>query len=513
MAPEDDVAPHLAGGEHLSSSSGLQGIGFDIGWTYASVAATGAVTLLVPAYAVRTVGPDAFGTLALVLAATAIATPLEAGVGLVARGAAAREASARNDDQRDAARARLVGTRKLSVLISATAATTALAVSVVARTVGADASVSALVLLIGGTVVVTSWSSTDQAVLMGRRQFRFLAETSLAGAAVTAGVVLLAAPAFGIVGIAAGLLSGTVVNRVLVRRSALARCPWLTARSDPAVDLKSTVRLVVPLVAVGIGGQVVATTDVFVIEALSTTAAVGIYRAASTLPTQLAALLFRGYDSVFPALAAGTRASQEHATQLLTKVFGYGAGIVFGTIAVNGAPIIEVFLGRQSSLGSAVVMLFSLVWLANFAAHGLALLMIARDRQRAFAPLVVVEAILNLALSVVLVRSVGAAGAAVATLLTLVVSNLLILPWATRSELSRGMTRRIIAVGAASSTCGAAIAVAVGVVVPATPSNALTVAMRAAVVLMAGSGIGVAAVGHEGRRELRGAFHRRAAEG
>jgi O-antigen/teichoic acid export membrane protein len=112
----------------------------------------------------------------------------------------------------------------------------------------------------------------------------------------------------------------------------------------------------------------------------------------------------------------------------LTRVACAGSGVAFaGLIALRG-DIVRILTGGSSELAQLVLIILSLTWAANVPAHGLGLLAIARGRQSFFTPLVSAEAAVNVALTFLLVGLWGASGAAWATLLTLAVSNLLILP-------------------------------------------------------------------------------------
>jgi O-antigen/teichoic acid export membrane protein len=85
-------------------------------------------------------------------------------------------------------------------------------------------------------------------------------------------------------------------------------------------------------------------------------------------------------------------------------------------------------LGHNNHDAQTVLWLFAVVWMVNSVIHPAALLLIARRRQRSIVRLVGLEYAANLVLTVALVPALGAVGSAIATLITLAASNLVLLP-------------------------------------------------------------------------------------
>jgi O-antigen/teichoic acid export membrane protein len=182
------------------------------------------------------------------------------------------------------------------------------------------------------------------------------------------------------------------------------------------------------MLLLSLAGQVIAWIDVVAIGAIVGASTAALYRVGSSVPGQAIGLVYRAFDVSYPRLSAGDDAWQLRATTLLTRVACAGSGVAFaGLIALRG-DIVRILTGGSSGLAQLVLIILSLTWAANVPAHGLGLLAVARGRQSFFAPLVCVEAAVNVALTILLVRLWGAPGAAWATLVTLAVSNLLILP-------------------------------------------------------------------------------------
>ena len=208
-----------------------------------------------------------------------------------------------------------------------------------------------------------------------------------------------------------------------------------------------------------VAGQVISATDLVVVGAVATAAAVGLYRAGSIVPTQVTSLLFIGYDTLYPHLA-GTRDTdgQETATRFLTRIASFVAGAIFATVIVLRVDVVMVVTGRASTLGESVLVVFCGVWLANIPIHGLSLLLIARGRQKIFIWLVGVEATANLALTIIFAVAIGPIGAAYATLITILASNVIVFPYLVRHEVSSGVARRTVLEALAAVAIGGASA-------------------------------------------------------
>jgi O-antigen/teichoic acid export membrane protein len=131
---------------------------------------------------------------------------------------------------------------------------------------------------------------------------------------------------------------------------------------------------------------------------------------------------------------------------------------MFATVIVLRVEVVVVVTGHASALGESVLVVFCCVWLANVPVHGLNLLLIARGRQKVFIWLVGVEASANLVLTIVFAVVIGPIGAAYATLVTIVVSNVILFPHIVRHEISSGAARRTVMKALAAIAAGGASA-------------------------------------------------------
>jgi O-antigen/teichoic acid export membrane protein len=196
------------------------------------------------------------------------------------------------------------------------------------------------------------------------------------------------------------------------------------------------------LVLLGGAAQVVTVTDTLSIRALSSTSQVGVYRAASQVPTQLAGLLYRGFDTLLSRLAGADETSAASLIRRPAVVLACVNGAVLGLLISFREPVMTLMLGESSGQADRVVALFAVVWLLNGAVHPAALLLIAQRRQGSLLRLIGAEYAANLVLTIALVPSLGATGSAVATLVTLGASNLVFLPRILRRELPSLPVRR-----------------------------------------------------------------------
>ena len=319
-----------------------------------------------------------------------------------------------------------------------------------------------LVLLVGLSVALNLGTASFAGIPAGRRQFQVPAIGGLAGTGVKIAVVVTTISYLNLVALGAGFLAGVLVSQgycvVWVRRHE----PWFHTLPRPVgrAELRRVASFAAPLVVISVAGQVISATDLIVVGAVATTAAAGLYQAGSIVPSSATMLIFTGYDTVYPHLAGTTDLDgQESATRFLTRVAAYVAGAMFAVVIMLRVDVIMVVTGHPSALAESVLVLFCCIWLANVPVHGLNLLLIARGRQNVFVWLVAVEAVANLALTIFFAVVIGPIGAAAATLVTIVVSNVFVFPVIVRRDLSKGGARRTVLEALAAIAVGGSSAV------------------------------------------------------
>jgi GT2 family glycosyltransferase/O-antigen/teichoic acid export membrane protein len=476
-------------------------------WSYVSVGASAGGALVIAAIAIHRLGAQGYGQFALVMTMGAVVTLADASVGLAVVRAAARESAAAAAD-RDALRrmircAHIAGGWAAAVLVGLGALLIAVQ-SVVERASGhgLDAQQLALTGLVTLATAAGVATLASVAVCTGRRLARESGTAMLAGAALSVLTLSLTIDPLGIAGLGCAELVFVAVSRgslVLVARRA---APWLRTAAVRAerFDRRLLAGLSLPLVVIAVGWQLVEVTDTVVVTIAATTASLGLYRLGSLIPSQVSALLFRAQDSLFPLLSASADdMHRERATRVLSAVVSALAGVLFTVIALERDGIVRVVGGTSDSLAAAVLACFCAVWLGNTIQHGLALLLIARRRERVYLPLVVGELLANLVLTIVLVRLMGPVGAALATLVTIVTSNVLLLPVVVRRETNRPAWRLIAQDAGIPATLGSATALAVVALAHATSPTMLRLLLETVVAGTIAVGVALWALGRADR--------------
>ena len=365
-------------------------------------------------------------------------------------------------------------------------------------------------LLVGAALGLSLGTSTLTGLASGARDFRILALASLTAAATSIAVVLVLVGRIGLVSLGWAELASVAVNSVLLRRWARRNAPWFRLRPH-RVQLDHAKRVVwaaLPLVLLSVGGQVIATTDLFVLGAFYSPAIVGLYRVGSLLPTQAVAVLYQGYDVVLPALAGSDDAAlQEETVAFMTRIVCFVGGVGLATMALLRNDVVLLFNGNPSSLASSVLLVFCGIWLTTLVAHGVGLLLIARGRQRRFVWPVVFEVVGNGVATVVLIHVMGAIGAAIATLIVLAITHVFVLPFIARGEMS-GSGRLLAVDGWLTVAVGVVVAAAGVVTVSGMAPSSARLAAGGLGSGSLGAAVGWLLLGAAGRRRLAALLRR-----
>jgi O-antigen/teichoic acid export membrane protein len=444
----------------------VSGLGHNAAWLYlnAGVSALGGLYLL--GFSLRQLGESSYGLYALVATVLAVFGAVDFGLRLLVIRATARDSESFADDERVQARLDVEAAHSTyGVWGLAVLAATGIAMVVFPASQNPSFSgqqVPLLVLFVGLSVALKLGTASFAGILVGRRQFKVPAIGGVAGTGVNIAVVVTTIGYLNLVALGAGVLASVLVSQ--------GYCVWWVRRHEPWFhslprpirwpEIRRVASFAAPLLVISIAGQVISATDLVVVSAVATTAAVGLYRAGSIMPTQAMTLLFTGFDTVYPHLSGTTDLDgQENATRFLTRVVAYIAGAIFAVLIVLRVDVVMAVIGHPSSLAESVLIVFCCIWLANVPIHGLSLLLIARGRQNVFVWLVGVEAAANLILSIIFAVVMGPIGAAYATLITIVASNVLVFPVLVRHDLSPGTAWRTLLEALAAIAVGSAIAV------------------------------------------------------
>ncbi len=441
----------------------VTGLGRNAAWLYlnAGTSAIGGLYLL--GFSFRHLGASTYGLYALAATVLGVFGTVDFGLRMFVIRATARDSGSFTDDERRQARSDVEHAHTtyavwgFAVLV-ATGILTLLVALTHDRSI-AGKHIPLMVLLVGLSIALNLGTASFAGIPVGRRQFHVPAIGGLAGTGVEIAVVVVTIDRLHLVALGAGFLASVLVSQ--------GYCAWWIRRHEPWfrhlprrigwADIRRVASFSAPLLVLSVSGQVISATDLIVVGAVATTAAVGLYRAGSIVPSQATSLLFTGYDTVYPHLAGTTdRDGQESAIRFLTRVAAFVAGATFATVIVLRVDVVVAVTGHTSSLGESVLIVFCCIWLANVPVHGLSLLLIARGRQNVFIRLVGVEASANLALTIVFAVVIGPIGAAYATLVTIVVSNVIVFPHLVRHEVSSGTARRTVLEALAVSAIGGA---------------------------------------------------------
>jgi O-antigen/teichoic acid export membrane protein len=459
--------PSPAGPDEGLPPEALQvtGLGRNAAWLYLNAATSALGGLYLLGFSFRHLGASSYGLYALAATVLGVFGTVDFGLRMFVVRATARDSGSFTDDERHRVRSDVEAAHTTYAVwgLAVLAATGILTLGVV---LSHDHSLAGkhmplVVLLVGLSVALNLGTASFAGIPAGRRQFHVPAIGGIAGTCVEIAVVVPTIDYLHLVALGAGFLASVLVSQ--------GYCAWWLRRHEPWfrhlprrigwADVRRVASFSAPLLVLSVAGQVISATDLMVVGAVATAAAVGLYRAGSIVPSQATFLLFTGYDTVYPHLAGTTdRDGQENATRFLTRVASFVAGAVFATVIVLRVDVLMVVTGHASALGESVLVVFCCVWLANVPIHGLSLLLIARGRQNVFVWLVGVEASANLALTIVFAVVIGPIGAAYATLVTIVASNLIVFPHLVRHEFSEGAARRTVLKALAAIAAGGASA-------------------------------------------------------
>ena len=322
-------------------------------------------------------------------------------------------------------------------------------------------------------------------VLRGQQRFQSMAVAHVVQA-VLGTLLLLATPrGWGLWGAALVLLLARLLlaawATLAVRRT---RPELMSVRPLDRGALAQVVRFALPMWVVAGATQVGLGTDVPLVGAFHGALLAGQYALGATLPTVCIGLLYALLDAYYPRAAASQGALTGRLIEQLMRAGCALAGLGLGCLVAVSAELLTVWVGSAPELSRRIALLYACTWAINVPTHVLVLIAIAGAQHRLLAPLAVAEALANLALSVVLVRW-RVDGPALATLLTLCIWNVGVLPGVILSRLQLGWMRpaRAAVEGYAIGVAGSLGVWAVLTLLPASPALRVAAAMGGASLL------------------------------
>lgn len=272
-------------------------------------------------------------------------------------------------------------------------------------------------------------TSPMTAIARGWQRFDVLAIGSMAHAVLGALFLFVGASTAGLVGAAAGLAA----TRAAVSAG---YAVWLW-RSDRRLlraiagfaSATRVLRFATPLWLISFGTILGQSTDVPVVGFFYGSTPAGHFAIGAAVPSVLAGALWVLVDTMYPRLVTASSSIALLPLRLLILAATLLGTLALTTLALTSVPLLRVWIGNDPPLAVQVMVVYAVIWILNMPVHVLSLAAIARDRHQVLAPIVTAEAVANLVLSVALAASFGPIGPAIATLITLAVSNLVVVPW------------------------------------------------------------------------------------
>jgi O-antigen/teichoic acid export membrane protein len=292
-----------------------------------------------------------------------------------------------------------------------------------------DAYLLAAALGLAGAWTVTT--SVDQGLLVARSDYRLMGMLEIAGAVGALAVVVAALKSWGLIALAVARLVNVGVTRTGIVVASRRRRPDDRGLAPPTrSDWQRLRTLSAPLFVVTVGIQVVTMTDILVLQTFVGAVAVSTYRLAASVPTQIASWVFRGFDVILPRLVGPVPvdAARRRLLQRAAALFCSVSAALLVASALVARWAVSALAGSRLPHAGTVMALFCLLWGINVLVHGPVLLVMAVGRQTVLTRVVAAEVAGNIVLTVLVAPWAGLVGVVLASLVAVVLSNLVLLP-------------------------------------------------------------------------------------
>jgi O-antigen/teichoic acid export membrane protein len=379
----------------------------------ATQATTAAFTAGLTLYLVRALGPDDYGVFALALGlGTALTIIADAGV----TPSAARFIAARQSDRASVSRIVVnAATLKIAAVIPLSAALAALAGPIADAYGNGDLETPLrlmAVALVGQSMFALFREAFVALGLLAMTWRTVLLESAVETSASVALVAGGAGAAGAMLGRATGYLVGAVMTVYLLRRL-LARLPN-ARRAEPGVRRRTLAAYAGVVFLIDVAFTLFEQIDVILIGAIISTRAVGVFEA----PLRLT--LFLGYGGQALALAVAPRLARRGAPEVrtftaTTRYLLLLQGALLAPVLVWAGPIVDLALGPSyGESGSVLRALAPFVFLSGLGTFiTITVNYLGQARRRV--PLAIAAVLLNAAIDLVLLPSIGVIGGAIAT--------------------------------------------------------------------------------------------------
>jgi O-antigen/teichoic acid export membrane protein len=440
-------------------------------WNAVALALPGVANIVVVAYLFRTAGPTGFAPWATVLAVLGLLTILDAGLSATTARNAAR-ALAGDPDGLRLVRAAYAAYSGLALAVLILGVLAAPLIPAILGTSGdlARTAIVVCVVLAADLAVVTGtagWLGT----LRGARRFDLICLANAVQVAVAVPATVVLVPAFGLPGAAVAQLGGRLAGRLVAAVALTRTVPAIALRPGAVAraDARTLGLFALPVLAIAISTQLGVGTDPIIVALAAGPAAVGLYAAGASLVRYGAFLLFPVLAVLLPSFAelGYTRPADVPAVVLRCVRVAASIGVIaFGSVAVSGTPVLELWIGRADPLSLGVLVLYAVAHAAWVPSQVLILALIAAGRHGPVGLALLADAVVNVIVSVVLVVTVGPIGVAVSTLLLLVAVHAGVIPLIAARRLTIPGRALVSSLGA-----GAALGLVVVAVVGLIPAN------------------------------------------
>jgi O-antigen/teichoic acid export membrane protein len=421
------------------------------GWSLAGTAVMAAYSLLLVSFLLRSLGPEHFAPWAAAVALLGYLSLLDAGLSATTTRDAAHVAAGEPTAivRVRAANALFAGMAVGALVLGGLGALAIPAFLGLQGSAALDAHLVVAVLVVDfGIVLATAgWAG----ILRGYQRYDLIFLGNLTHALVGGFVMVATIGSLGMVGAALAQLAGRLASRAVLALALRRRVPWFTIRPGrpSGAILGSLWRFSLPIFALQLATQVGVGTDVIIVGAVAGATSVGLYAAGSQLVRNVAYLLLPMLSVLLPALS---RASIEDALgtarQLPTLVLMAGilGAAAFGGLAAEAGPIMELWTGRQPQLSIGVLTTYALAFALITPVQVLILALIATGRHALIGAVVLLEAVLNLGLSLVLAQALGPIGVAISTLALVCIDSGLLIPVIAARRLDVPIRRVLLAI-------------------------------------------------------------------
>lgn len=483
-----------------------RGAGRDAGWSLARSIVIAVATSLSLAFAIRLAGEQAFGAFSVVIAIFSLVAIAEPAVVL-----AVSRVVAHDRDEHQLATS--VGAARVGVLAFSGVIGAATAVVTVVLPWFLNIGPSAVtptrwaVALVGVAAIVALDNALISGFAQGWRRFALVSVGSVAGEFARLGLIVVLASRWGIVGLGFAHMAGSLITRWTLL-GALRRSNRLPRHHLDRAELRAFFSFVNPLVVLNLNVSLSQTADPLVLGSIVGSDAAGHFRTGSVVPQRVAELLRRAVSVTFPMFVELRESgAQSRLVRSLTRTTSFVGGAGLALVAVDADAIVRLFLGRFDGDVSMVIVLSCVALAIDIGVHPSVLHMVAAGSQKRLAKVAPFEFVLNWTLTILLVRSYGLRGAAWATLLTIVVNDLVMFPAVYRHVVGiRGAAQTVASMLSASAIGGVLVVLVTIPIRGDSLSHLVSTSLVAGVVTVT---FGWAAMGKDGRTRARASMSKR----